>query len=189
MDHRVLLVRHGETAWNAQGRFVSSTDLPLSEEGVAMLRRLAPTSPLAVHRVFSSPAKRALQTARILFPQHDIEIAVELRELDFGEWEGLTPAEVMQSFPESLYHRQADPIRFRPPEGENFEDVSLRLRRWLSRVGSLPPSAAIVAHRGTLAVLERILRNLNLADRSVNGLAPGELRWISVNYKGLSFKK
>ena len=91
--YRISMLRHGRTKGNDQGLYIGKTDLPLTEEGKEELRDLyASYEYPRVHRVYSSPLERAVQSAEILFPDTDITIAEDLREMDFGVFEGL-PAE------------------------------------------------------------------------------------------------
>lgn len=91
----ILLLRHAETAWNASGRLNSRTDLPLSAEGAVQAKAMADAlRSIAPFRVVSSPALRALQTAEpLLEGATGNDVDERWRELDFGEFEGLTPAD------------------------------------------------------------------------------------------------
>lgn len=94
---RLLLVRHGETEWNRDERFIGSSDVPLSEQGTkqaeALAGRLAGES---IAAVYSSGMMRALETASIIARIHDLAPIVDprLREVSYGEWEGHTAEEV-----------------------------------------------------------------------------------------------
>jgi glucosyl-3-phosphoglycerate phosphatase len=93
----VVLVRHGRTAWNAQGRFQGHADPPLDAAGRAQAEALAVAlAPLAPARIASSDLRRARQTAAPLARRCDLPVTVDrrLREVDVGRWAGLTPAEV-----------------------------------------------------------------------------------------------
>lgn len=88
----IYLLRHGETDYNAQRRYQGRTDLPLSARGAAALRPLALTPAV----VYTSPLRRARQTAALLFPGAALEPAPDLEEMDFGPFEGHTYAELAQ---------------------------------------------------------------------------------------------
>ena len=90
-------VRHGETEWNAEGRFCGRTDVPLSEAGRRQARLLGlRVKPLRVIALYSSPLRRALETARIIGEVTGRESVVDprLAELNYGAWEGLTLEEI-----------------------------------------------------------------------------------------------
>lgn len=176
----VVLIRHGETAANREGRFLSRTDVPLSERGrdqAAALRDQI--QELGIGRVLVSPLTRACETASILFGNAPLDIRPELREIDFGAFELLDVAEIEASFPGELERRRASPVDYRPPGGESFRDVARRLRA-LHEELRLASSVAVVAHRGTLGVLERLLCGVPLDDRTVTPLEPATFRcWFA----------
>lgn len=89
---KVVLLRHGPTLWNEQGRYMGRTDLPLSGGGEAFVRQ-QPVYP-RVKRVYTSGLQRTSQTAKILFPQAELYPVEELNEIDFGVFEGKTADEM-----------------------------------------------------------------------------------------------
>ena len=98
-DRRLYLVRHGETADNAAGRFLGRTDSPLNDRGVIQAQQRAATiAAFGIEAVVSSPARRALETAELL-NLSDPVIESGFREIDFGDWEGLTQDEVAERDP------------------------------------------------------------------------------------------
>lgn len=174
----IAICRHGVTEANAAGLFLSRTDVELSEIGRAQSEALKPAlARLSLERCVVSPMRRCTQTLQIAAPQLPFEIHEALREVDFGDWEGKTLEWVERNDPRGLATRREDPVHFRPPQGESFADVAARLRELVEELRR-PGSTLVVAHRGTLAVLERLLRGLPLEARSVISLEPGELRVI-----------
>jgi probable phosphoglycerate mutase len=175
----IILVRHGRTAWNAEGRFVSRTDLALDKEGrIGVLRRRAAFAQRPDH-VWCSPARRARETAELLFPQNVACIAEALREVDFGTWEGKTGAEVAAADPDGWARRKAAPATYVPPGGESFAAAAARLAPVVDDLRGCGGLRVVVAHRTLLGVLERMLRGLALDDRSVEPLEPASWREIS----------
>jgi broad specificity phosphatase PhoE len=134
---------------------------------------------LNLQQGFTSPMRRCLETCRIVAPDFPFEIRRELREIHFGEWEGKTLAWLEEHDPHGVAQRRLDPVTFRPPGGESFADVAVRLRAFIARFDFAVP-ALIVGHRGTLAVLERLLRGLQL-NSQIPSLGPGELRVLDSN--------
>jgi probable phosphoglycerate mutase len=101
----ILLARHGETDWNREGRFQGHADPPLNETGLAQAAELAAElEGVELAAVYSSPLRRALETAEVVAAGHGLEPrAVDaLREVDVGSWQGLTRAEVEARFPEQF---------------------------------------------------------------------------------------
>lgn len=88
----VILLRHGETAGNRAGRYIGRTDEPLDEAARRCLRRAGPVEGVAV--VVVSPLRRAVETARLLFPGAALRVCPDLREIDFGDFEGRTAEEM-----------------------------------------------------------------------------------------------
>ena len=130
-------VRHGETEWNAEGRFCGRTDVPLSEAGRRQARLLGlRVKPLRVIALYSSPLRRALETARIIGEVTGRESVVDprLAELNYGAWEGLTLEEIKGSGPAIYEAWDQDPGSLAPPEGESGEQLIQRVVPFMAEV-------------------------------------------------------
>lgn len=165
----LVLVRHGETVWHAENRYAGLTDVPLTEEGhrqAAALADWAKSAGLAA--VWSSPLSRARRTAEPaaaacgLTPQLD----ERFRELDFGEGDGLTRAEMRESFPERLDAFLADPVGHHLPGGEDPRLAVERATAALHDIAcSHPEGRVLVAAHSTLVRLVLChLLGIRLAD-------------------------
>ena len=123
---KILLARHGETDWNVAEVFRGRIDVELNETGIEQAKLLAEyLSSASVDAVYSSPLKRALQTAEAIASRKKlkVEIAPGLVDLDFGEWQGLSHREVKSKYPE-LYMQWIDhPGRVKMPGGESLYEV------------------------------------------------------------------
>lgn len=173
---RIVLCRHGATDHNLAGRFLSRSDPPLGIRGREQCEKLArELAGFSFERCISSPMLRCLQTREIVVPATPFRVDDALREIDFGAWEGKTLEWVEQHAPDELERRRQDPARFRPPEGENFMDVAERLQDLAAEL-QRSSGVLVVAHRGTLGVLERLLRGLPIDSRAVTPLEPAEFR-------------
>jgi broad specificity phosphatase PhoE len=176
----IVLCRHGVTAGNAAGQFLSRTDLHLSEAGEAQCRALAPLlSKFAFERCLISPMRRCVQTRDLAAPEIPFETLDALREVDFGSWEGMTLEWVQGNDANRLSDRRRDSVNFRPPAGESFADVARRLSPVVERLAEQTCSL-VIAHRGTLGVLERLLLGLPLHSADVAPLEPAEFRTLVV---------
>lgn len=122
--------------------------------------------------------KRCLETLELACPGVPAEVRSELREIDFGEWEMLTAEDVRDRWPEQFDQRSNDPVRFRPPHGESFADVASRVAPILDELRE-GKNVLVVSHRGTLAVLERLLRGLPIDYRNVAPIEPAGVRFVS----------
>jgi probable phosphoglycerate mutase len=175
----IVLCRHGVTESNIAGRFLSRTDVPLSTLGRLQCRQLqTELQRFEIERCLVSPMRRCLETREIVAPQAPFEVESALREVDFGTWEGETLEWLQAHDPSGLAQRRQDPVHFRPPQGESFTDVAQRLRPIVEKL-SQPVSWLVVAHRGTLSVLERLLRRLPLESQAVRSLEPAEYRVVT----------
>jgi broad specificity phosphatase PhoE len=175
----IVLCRHGTTENNAAGHFLSRTDSALNASGRAECRRLAlALSIFSFERCLVSPMRRALETREIVAPELAFEIDSQLREVDYGLWEGRTLQWLQVHDPDGLARRRRDPVHFRPPQGESFADLSLRLPRLVERLNGMS-NVLVIGHRGTLGVLERLLRDLPLDSQSVTPLEPAEFHVIN----------
>ena len=146
----VLLARHGETDWNRARRFQGHADPPLNESGRRQARELADALRAAgVDAVYASDLRRALETAEIVAEQLALPVTTlpDLREVDVGEWEGLTLAEVEELSPDGLRRWREDGL---PgwASGESFEDLATRMVRALLAVSAVHPAgtALVISH-------------------------------------------
>lgn len=127
-----------------------------------------------------SPMRRCLETREIVAPDAPFDIEDVLREVRFGDWEGKSAEWLERHVPELVAQRRRDPVSFRPPGGESFADIAPRLQPFaqkLRRHGDV----LVIAHRGTLGVLERLLRGLPLESRDVVPLEPAEFSVVHTN--------
>ncbi|BCJ51264.1 bifunctional RNase H/acid phosphatase [Actinoplanes sp. NBRC 14428] len=146
---RLILVRHGETALTKQGRYSGRGDVPLSDEGeaqaMAAAGRVAGIS-RDVAAVVSSPLRRCTRTAELIAAELGgvtVTVMPELIECDFGDWEGLSFAEVRERWPDEM-DRWLDSTSVAPPGGESFQAVSKRVRGALATLRSAYPSSVVV---------------------------------------------
>ncbi len=123
--YHISIFRHGITDANENGVYIGKTDLPLSEAGrEALMDKYEQLDYPKVQRVYSSPLERAVQTAEIIFPDREIVIVDDLREMDFGVFEGLPAEELVRldSFKKWLKGGLDNP----PPNGETLRSMMLR---------------------------------------------------------------
>ena len=169
MSHRrLVLVRHGVTDWNREGRFQGHLDPPLSDAGrreaILVGRRLAADPELRPARILSSSLDRALQTAVAIGEAAGVAAAPDPRliEIGQGDWEGHTSQELEASDPDGYRAwREASGIR-QPPNGEPLEHATARVVSVLDEIGDAGPSpACLVSHGGTLRIMAHVLLGLH----------------------------
>lgn len=161
----MLLLRHGETQWNREGRYQGHLDSPLTLTGIGQIRALAETLRQQLESrgkvdIWSSPLTRTRQSASIFCEQlglnyGDVRFDERLMERSYGRWEGLTLDEIAERYPDDIEAQRHDRWSFVAPGGESFAQVQIRLRDWLADLNSATP-IVVMAHGGS----GRVLRGL-----------------------------
>lgn len=169
---RVLLARHGQSEWNAVGRWQGQADPPLSDQGRVQAREAA-RAVGAVDAIWASDLQRAVATATIIADDIGVGPVVidpDLRERDAGEFSGLTRAEIEDRFPGYLEAHK------RPPGWEADEHLLARARRALRRIAAEVPGGhvLVITHGGLVYTLEEHL------GAGHQRLANAEGRWLDV---------
>jgi broad specificity phosphatase PhoE len=160
----IYYIRHGETAWNAEGRLQGAQDTSLNDLG----RRQAAHAGGILADLFArdrrseqapayvaSPLGRARSTMELVrgvlrLPPHDYTIDDRLREIGYGDWEGSTLSQMQARDPEVFAMRQVDKWTVSPPGGETYAEVQIRVRDWYD---SVLVDTVAVAHGGTARAL------------------------------------
>jgi broad specificity phosphatase PhoE len=193
---RILLVRHGTTAYNETDRLQGRIDNPLSARGRDEVERLAERLKNApIDAIFSSPLRRALETAAIINRHHARTLTVvdEFSEIDLGEWEGLNYSRVREQFPD-VHDRWISDPDFPVPGGESFSAVCARARSGLEKTlqngqqnilitGHASVNRAILAGIIDLTpALARVFRTGNSALSRLLLMENGARRWATVDF-------
>jgi len=175
ISYRIVFVRHGETDYNATGRLQGQRDVPLNARGRAQAsavgRALAKAMPEAIAALeaaeafIASPLGRTRQTmelarAALGLPPTRYALEPALKELTFGEWEGLTWPQVWNRDPAGARAREADKWRFAPPEGESYAMLAERLQPWLETRAA---DCFVVSHGGVARALMSLIAGVNPA--------------------------
>jgi probable phosphoglycerate mutase len=145
---QVYLARHGETEWSLSGQHTGTTDIPLTENGRNLARRLAPV--LAREKfalVLTSPLERARKTCELAGLGENAEIDRNLMEWNYGEYEGLTPKQIDTRAPGWMIFRDGC------PGGERTEEAGARVDRVIERVRAAGGNVALFAHGHIFRVL------------------------------------
>jgi len=186
---RILLLRHGETDWNLQGRCQGVTDLDLNERGRQQAVEVGKyLSGEKVDAIYSSDLKRALQTAEAIRQFHDLEITVDrdFCELNHGELEGLTFTDIRSFYPDFLTRWRSEPARLIVPGGERLFDVEQRVWKGIERIvssHSADEKVVVVSHNfPILAILCRIT-GTPLNDYRAFRVEPCRLNHISYDHR------
>lgn len=163
---RFGMLRHGQTVWNKQRRIQGRLDSELTTAGKEAGRqwgRYLASERWNWRRIITSPAPRAWKTAIIINEFLDVEIEEfdDLREQDWGLWEGLTRPEIEQSHKRLLQEQIENGWSFRPPEGESRREVCSRAHLALTALGRRFPGddILIISHQGVIKSLVYSIEN------------------------------
>jgi len=179
---RILLVRHGATEWNTHKRAQGHADIALTDEGISQaLHAAGELSETDIAAVYSSDLKRAYDTAMVIAKDHGVEVTVDrdFREIDQGEWEGLTVDEIRAGWPDLWGPARHFNAR---PGGETPHQVRKRSLEALERAVKAHPDSTIVvvSHGGTIRWLSA--EALGYDDRRsarIRGLGNGGIVCVS----------
>jgi len=158
----IILARHGQTAWNigsgAGERFRGRVDLPLDDTGLAQAHALAERlADFPIVAAYSSPLKRAVETARPTAQQLDLPIQLlpGIIDIDYGDWQGLSPGEVARVYPDLYQLWLEKPHRVKFPNGESLRRVRLRGMATLKEIAARHEGQTVllVAHQVVNKVL------------------------------------
>lgn len=150
---RIYLVRHGQIEGYQQKRYNGQRNVPLTELGKEQSERIsARLEDIALEAIYSSDLDRSRYCARLIADGHDLVLFLEdeLREINFGEWEGRTWVELQEAYPHEWQSRLQDLTNYQVPGGESLQDAADRIRPAIRRILEKHPNGdvALVAHGG-----------------------------------------
>jgi alpha-ribazole phosphatase len=167
-DIRLYVVRHGATVWNKETRYQGQTDVPLSEEGENQAEMIAGRfAKESITAVYSSPLKRAYDTALAIARPHELSVCCleGMLEIGFGDWEGKAYTHVRQQYSEELRNWIHNPLENRIPNGEDLPALKLRVEKAIDQILSAHKEGNIVlvAHSGSIRMLFCSLLKMDLS--------------------------
>jgi broad specificity phosphatase PhoE len=167
---RLTVVRHGQTKWNLEHRTQGHQDSPLTALGVTQADRVGQAlADIRFDSAFSSDLERALDTAKHImaanFCGFHIQPDKRLRELNYGDWEGITHAEITSNFSKEYHTYRNHSDSFRAPNGESFKEMRSRFIQFLSEMMNSPTgNHLIVSHSGLIQILILVLTEKSLSE-------------------------
>jgi len=193
---KIILVRHGEVSWNARACYTGWTDLALTDKGIQQAQAIAKRlrrEPLEA--VYSSDLQRASATAEVIAAPHDLTVVIDtdLRELNYGEWEGVAEVDLPVRSPDLYAAWSADPAGVATPGGESFTQLRDRALGAFDRIMARHPDStvAVVGHKSVnrtmlchwLAVGVNRYKRIGQDNAAVNVIAftPDRVQVESVN--------
>jgi len=159
-ERRLILVRHGATVWNTEGRYTTRSDIPPSDEGIEQARAAAAAlAATRIDRVFCSPLSRARMTGEIIAAAQrgsvpPVVVDERLTEIDAGPFEGLTAAEINAgplAEAHTLWHSDTDPVT--PAGAETLESAHRRAAAFFADVSGLDGTTLAATHGSLVRVL------------------------------------
>ena len=178
---KMILVRHGQTAWNALHKYQGHTDVPLNETGRHQAVRAAAylLRQENVEALYGSDLMRAQETAEIIGRCLDLTVKIDarLREINFGVWEGLTFSEVYRDYREEFEAWFSHTEEFKVPGGESFQELLNRSLQVLGEIAARHAGTVVVATHG--GIIMALLYHLNLpGDVWQVGVQPGTISYF-----------
>ena len=187
MTTRLILIRHGITEWNKQGRYCGYKDVSLSSKGRSQVMKLRKSfKKISFGRIYCSDRKRALQTRAILFGNKSFTKAKGLREINFGVFEGLKHAEIMEKYPKIYKGWLANPYKGRIPRAEPMPVFKKRVESAIKKIVFLNhgKTIAAVCHGGVIGIfVSSILKN-----RDFWGHVPSPASVTNVEHKNNKYR-
>lgn len=160
----LYLARHAQTASSAVDSFNGQRELPLTDHGREQARRLGERlRGIQWAAVYRSPLGRTAETAELIAPGSEARVVPGLIEIDYGQWEGLSPKEAEARDPARYRDWVEDPERTGPPGGETAAQVAARALAALEEIARLPGPALAVSHKATLRILGAALTGAPIA--------------------------
>jgi broad specificity phosphatase PhoE len=178
---RLVLVRHGETDWNVTLQYQGQAQVPLNGRGRAQAQRVAERlRGRGVTTLYASDIVRAWETAEIIGEALGVtpQAMPELREIDVGQWEGLTPEELYRRFPDHMHEYERDPARTVRLGGESYAQLQERALVALRKIeDNHKPDETVLAvsHGGTIRTILCHVINLDLGNFGKMWLDNGSL--------------
>lgn len=155
---RIILVRHGRTAWHAEGRYAGTADVPLDGVGTEQAQRAAELlADTKIDCIYSSPLSRCRELAKAVAEGRGLEVELDdrIKEIDLGRWDGETYKEIFEKDGEILKKWTGDPTSVTIPGGESLTDVQERAMEWFTEAANLRPEGTILAagHGGPIRAI------------------------------------
>ena len=165
MTH-LILIRHGETDWNVEGRYQGQADPALNAQGLAQACLLAEElAGVKLKLLYTSPLRRALETARILSAALGVSLHLEprLMEIHQGDWQGRLRADIAARYPDLFRRWETEPWQVTPPGGEHLTQVQARVDAAVDDISEWHPGKRIglVAHRIPIALIKMRYQGLD----------------------------
>jgi phosphoserine phosphatase len=184
----LVLIRHGQTGWNVEGRWQGQADPSLNEHGREQAHHAA-----EFHRrfgfaaLYSSDLRRAMETAQIIGAEMGLSVIPEprLREINLGKWQGMLSADIQAQYPDEFQQWHRDPLLTQPPGGETLKAVATRVLEAINDIIARYPGQRIgvVAHEFPIAIV--LCRSAGLGLDHLRSMIPQNGAWNEIVLPGV----
>ncbi len=183
----LVLIRHGQTAWNVEGRWQGQADPPLNDRGREQARRVAEyQSQFGFVALYSSDLRRAMETAQVIGTAMGVEVNPDprLREINLGRWQGMLADEIRAQYPDEFKRWHESPLTAHPPDGEDITSLAVRILEAINEIIARYPRQrlGIVAHELPIAIV--LSRSAGLELVHLRDRVPENGAWSEVVLEG-----
>jgi broad specificity phosphatase PhoE len=183
----LVLIRHGQTDWNVEGRWQGQADPPLNERGREQAQRVAEYhSQFGFAALYSSDLRRAMETAQIIGAKIGLEVIPEprLREINLGRWQGMLTDDIQAQYPEEFQRWHREPLSVQPPDGEIVHALAARVLEAINEMIARYPKrrVGVVAHELPIAIV--LCRSAGLGLEHLRDMVPENGVWSEVVLEG-----
>jgi len=183
----LVLIRHGQTDWNVEGRWQGQADPPLNDRGREQARLVAEyQSQFGFVALHSSDLHRAMETAQIIGEELRLPVIPQprLREINLGKWQGMLSADIEAQYPDEFRRWHTSPLMAHPPDGEDVPALATRVLETVNEIIARHPRqrVGIVAHELPIAVV--LCRSAGVGLEHLRDMIPRNGAWSQVVLEG-----
>ena len=183
----LVLIRHGQTDWNVEGRWQGQADLSLNNRGREQARHVAEyQSQFEFVALYSSDLRRAMETAQVIGAAMGVEVYPDprLREINLGRWQGMLAGDIRAQYPDEYKRWHESPLTAHPPDGEDVPALATRVLEAVNEIIARYPRqcVGIVAHELPIAVV--LCRSVGVGLEHLRDMIPGNGAWSKVVLEG-----
>ena len=183
----LVLIRHGQTDWNVEGRWQGQADPPLNDRGREQARRAAEYQRrYGFAALYSSDLRRTMETAQIIGTEMRLEAIPEprLREVNLGKWQGMLAVNIEAQYPDEFRRWYESPLTAHPPDGEDIPTLAARVLQAINEIIARHPKqrVGIVSHELPIAVI--LCCAAGLGQEHLRSMIPQTGAWNEVVLKG-----
>ncbi len=183
----LVLIRHGQTDWNLEGRWQGQADPPLNDRGRRQARHAAQAlRQFGFAVLYSSDLRRAMETAQVISAVMGLEVIPEprLREINLGRWQGMLTDDIEAQYPEEFQRWHHEPLAVQPPGGETVRALAARVLEVINEMIARHPRrrVGIVAHELPIAIV--LCRSASIGLEHLRDMIPENGAWNEIVLEG-----